>query len=51
MLRRAAAAAPAPAPKTLQFGGIVIDDVARTVKADGVPVELTFKAVSYTHLP
>ena len=43
VLRRAAAAAPAPAPKTLQFGGIVIDDVARTVKADGVPVELTFK--------
>ena len=28
VLRRAAAAAPAPAPKTLQFGGIVIDDVA-----------------------
>ena len=44
------AAAPAPAPKTLQFGGIVIDDVARTVKADGVPVELTFKEYALLHL-
>lgn len=50
VLRRAAAAAPAPAPKTLQFGGIVIDDVARTVKADGVPVELTFKEYALLHL-
>ena len=33
VLRRAAAAAPAPAPKTLQFGGIVIDDVARARRA------------------
>ena len=50
VLRRAAAVAPAPAPKTLQFGGIVIDDVARTVKADGVPVELTFKEYALLHL-
>lgn len=50
VLRRSAAAAPAPAPKTLQFGGIVIDDVARTVKADGVPVELTFKEYALLHL-
>ena len=50
VLRRAAAAAPAPAPKTLQFGGIVIDDVARTVKADGLPVELTFKEYALLHL-
>ena len=50
VLRRAAAAAPSPAPKTLQFGGIVIDDVARTVKADGVPVELTFKEYALLHL-
>ena len=50
VLRRAAAAAPAPAPKTLQFGGIVIDDVARTVKADSVPVELTFKEYALLHL-
>ena len=50
VLRRTAAAAPAPAPKTLQFGGIVIDDVARTVKADGVPVELTFKEYALLHL-
>ena len=50
VLRRAAAAAPVPAPKLLQFGGIAIDDVARTVKADGVPVELTFKEYALLHL-
>ena len=36
--------------RLMQFGGIVIDDVARTVKADGVPVELTFKEYALLHL-
>ena len=43
VLRRAAAAAPAPAASTLRFGDIVLDDVSRTVRVGGVPVELTFK--------
>ena len=43
VLRRAAAAVPAPAASTLRFGDIVLDDVSRTVRVGGVPVELTFK--------
>ena len=50
VLRRAQAAAPAPAPKTLHFGPIVMDDVARTVRVDGAPVELTFKEYALLHL-
>lgn len=52
VLRRAAAAAPAPAPapKTLHFGSIVLDDMARTVRVDGNPVELTFKEYALLHL-
>ena len=50
VLRRAAAAAPAPAPKTLQFGSIVLDDVGRNVRVDGNPVELTFKEYALLHL-
>ena len=34
VLRRAAAAAPAPAASTLRFGDIVLDDVSRTVMKD-----------------
>ena len=49
-LRRSAAAAPAPAPKTLTFGSIVLDDMARTVRVDGAPVELTFKEYALLHL-
>ena len=50
VLRRAAAAAPAPAASTLHFGEIVLDDVARTVRVGGNPVELTFKEYSLLHL-
>ena len=50
VLRRAQAAAPAPAPKTLTFGSIVLDDIARTVRVDGTPVELTFKEYALLHL-
>lgn len=50
VLRRSAAAAPAPAPKTLNFGSIVLDDMARTVRVDGAPVELTFKEYALLHL-
>ena len=52
VLRRAAPAATAaqPAPQTLRFGTIVLDDVARTVRADGAPVELTFKEYALLHL-
>ncbi len=50
VLRRTASAAPAPAPQTLAFGGIVLDDMARTVRADGAPVELTFKEYALLHL-
>ena len=34
---------------TLRFGGITLDDVARTVTVDGEPVELTFKEYSLLH--
>ena len=50
VLRRAAAAVPAPAASTLRFGDIVLDDVSRTVRVGGVPVELTyteFELLSY----
>ena len=50
VLRRAAAAAPAAAPQTLSFGSIVLDDVARTVRVGGTPVELTFKEYALLHL-
>ena len=50
VLRRSAAAAPAPTPKTLTFGSIVLDDMARTVRVDGTPVELTFKEYALLHL-
>ena len=50
VLRRSTAAAPAPAPKTLTFGSIVLDDMARTVRVDGAPVELTFKEYALLHL-
>ncbi len=50
VLRRAAAAAPAPAASTLHFGEIVLDDVARTVRVDGTPVELTYKEYALLHL-
>ena len=50
VLRRAAAAAPAPAASTLHFGEIVLDDVARTVRVGGTPVELTYKEYSLLHL-
>ena len=51
VLRRAAVPAPAePAPQTLRFGAIVLDDVSRTVRADGAPVELTFKEYALLHL-
>lgn len=50
VLRRTAAAAPAPTPKTLTFGSIVLDDMARTVRVDGAPVELTFKEYALLHL-
>ena len=50
VLRRAAAAAPAPAPQTLHFGTIVLDDMSRTVRVDGAPVELTFKEYALLHL-
>lgn len=50
VLRRSAAAAPAPTPKTLTFGSIVLDDMARTVRVDGAPVELTFKEYALLHL-
>ena len=49
VLRRAGAAAPAPAASTLHFGEIVLDDMARTVRVGGAPVELTFK--EYALLP
>ena len=49
VLRRAAAAAPAPAASTLHFGEIVLDDVARTVRVGGTPVELTYKEYSLLH--
>ena len=50
VLRRAAAAAPAPAASTLHFGDIVLDDVSRTVRVGGAPVELTFKEYALLHL-
>ena len=50
VLRRSAAAAPAPAPKTLTFGSIVLDDMARTVRGDGAPGELTVKEYALLHL-
>lgn len=50
VLRRAATVAPAPAPQTLTFGSIVLDDMARTVRVDGAPVELTFKEYALLHL-
>ena len=50
VLRRAAAAAPAPAASTLHFGEIVLDDVARTVRVGGNPVELTYKEYSLLNL-
>lgn len=50
VLRRTASAAQPPAPQTLAFGGIVLDDVARTVRVDGAPVELTFKEYALLHL-
>ena len=50
VLRRAAVTAPAPAPQTLHFGSIVLDDVSRTVRVDGAPVELTFKEYALLHL-
>ena len=50
VLRRAAAAVPAAAPQTLSFGPIVLDDVSRTVRVDGTPVELTFKEYALLHL-
>lgn len=50
VLRRAAAAAPAATPQTLSFGPIVLDDVSRTVRVDGAPVELTFKEYALLHL-
>jgi len=40
VLRRAAAAVPAPAASTLRFGDIVLDDVSRTVRVGGVLVFL-----------
>ena len=50
VLRRAAVAAPAPAASTLHFGEIVLDDVARTVRVGGTPVELTYKEYSLLQL-
>ena len=50
VLRRAAAAVPAPAASTLRFGDIVLDDVSRTVQVGGAPVELTFKEYALLHL-
>ena len=50
VLRRAGAAAPAPAASTLHFGEIVLDDMARTVRVGGAPVELTFKEYALLHL-
>ena len=47
VLRRAT---PAAAPQTLHFGEIVLDDVARTVRVGGTPVELTFKEYALLHL-
>mgnify|MGYP003172590983 CR=1 FL=1 len=49
VLRRAGAA-PAPAASTLHFGEIVLDDMARTVRVGGAPVELTFKEYALLHL-
>ena len=43
-------AAPAPAASTLHFGEIVLDDMARTVRVGGAPVELTFKEYALLHL-
>lgn len=50
VLRRASVSAPAPAAQTLHFGDIVVDDVARTVRVSGAPVELTFKEYALLHL-
>ena len=50
VLRRAGATAPAPAASTLHFGEIVLDDMARTVRVGGAPVELTFKEYALLHL-
>lgn len=49
VLRRARPAAPA-ADGLLEFGGIRLDDTARTVRADGEKVELTFKEYALLHL-
>ena len=48
VLRRTAADAPA-ASGVLRFGGIVMNDLSRTVTADGEPVELTFKEYALLH--
>lgn len=50
VLRRAAAAAPAAPAQTLTYGPIVLDDMARTVRVGGTPVELTFKEYALLHL-
>lgn len=34
---------------TLRFGGILMDDLAHTVSADGAPVELTYKEYTLLH--
>ena len=47
VLRRPGAA---PAASTLHFGEIVLDDMARTVRVGGAPVELTFKEYALLHL-
>ena len=48
VMRRAAADAPASSG-VLRYGGIVMNDLSRTVTADGEPVELTFKEYSLLH--
>ena len=49
VLRRSAAAAAPEAEAVLRFGGIVLDDVSRTVTVNGAPVELTFKEYALLH--
>ena len=49
VLRRARAAAPTAAAP-LRFGGILLDDTARTVRAEGEKIELTFKEYALLHL-
>ena len=48
VLRRSAAAA--PAAHLLHFGGIELDDTARSVRSAGAPVELTYKEYALLHL-